>query len=112
MPVGKMDMVINIETPSEVKNSVTGEYTKTWSTWLVTWGEIMPKTSNEATKTDQITSIDEQTFRIRYESSITTRMRLYIPELARYYDILGISMEGRKKYLLLSARSNNVNAVA
>ena len=112
MAIGKMDTVIIIEFATEVKSITTGQITQSWSTFLQTWGEILPKSSTEGEKAQQISSMEEQMFRIRYESSITTKMRIYVPDLARYYDILGISMEGRKRYLLLTAKSTNVNAPA
>jgi SPP1 family predicted phage head-tail adaptor len=112
MPVGKMDILINIENATQVKNSTTGEMSMSWSTWLATWAEVIEKQSLEGEKAQQLTSTDEKIFRIRYEANITQKMRIYDPELARYYDILGIAMEGRKRYLLLTARSHNINAPA
>ena len=110
--VGNMDTLINLETFIQVKDTATGQLTKTHSTFLVTWAQVMEKAVSEVEKTQQITSLDEKIFRIRYEALITQKMRIYVPGTDRYYDITGIAMEGRKRYLLLSGRSTNVNAVA
>lgn len=110
MPVGKLDILISILNLTFSQDSASGQKVATTATFANCWAEKVNKQSVEGLKTEQESSIDEEVFRIRYIAGITKKMRLYDVELARTYDITGISMEGRKRYLLLTARSHNVNS--
>lgn len=110
MALGKLDTLIVIQAATFARNSTTGQMAPTYSTFESVWAEKVNKQSLENELTQQITSDDVEVFRIRYISGVTKKMRIYDAELARYYDITGISMEGRKRYLLITAKSVNVNA--
>lgn len=110
MPVGKLDTVIELQQATEVKSSVTGQKTSTWSTLHTAYAEVIYKSSGEGEKNEQITPTNEKTFRIRYIPGITQKMRIHDPEQDQYYNITGIAAEGRKSYLLLTGSSINVNA--
>lgn len=112
MAVGKMDILIQIQSATATRSTTTGQLVESWSALHSLWAEEMTKQSAENQKSSQLSSLEERTFRIRYISGITSKMRIYDAELARYYEITGIAPEGRKRYLLLTARSFNVNSPA
>lgn len=112
MPIGKMDILITIQQATTSQEITTGGFTKTWSDLHTVWAEKIYKTSGEGEKSQQISSINEVQFRIRYQDDITQKMRIYDPELEVYYDIIGITMEGRRRFLILTAKSHNVEAMS
>ena len=112
MPIGKMDTLILLESATESKSAVTGQVVLTWMITETLWAEVIEKSSGESEKLSQITSTDEKIFRVRYVSGVTAKMRVHVPELNRYYDITGITHEGRKHFLLIHARTHNVSAPA
>lgn len=105
-----MDILITLQTATEVKSAVTGQVSVSWSDWNTAFAEVISKSNTEGEKINQVTSNDERLFRIRYIPGCTQKMRIYEPEMDRYYSITGIQAEGRKNYLLITARSLNVNA--
>lgn len=109
MPVGKMDILLNIEMATEARSGTTGQLAETWSTWNTVFAEIVTARPSEGEKINQVTATDERVFRIRYIAGVSTKMRLHDPEMDRYYAIKGITAEGRKNYLLITAKSLNVN---
>lgn len=109
MPIGKMDILITIENPTFTQDATTGQMVPGYVTWERAWAEKINKQTIEGEKTSQISSVDEEIFRIRYIPGLTKKMSIYDVELSRYYDITGISMEGRKAFLVITAKSFNVN---
>jgi len=112
MSVGAKDILITLQQATESKSTTTGQLTVSWSDWNTAFAEVISKSFTEGEKTNQVTNIDERIFRIRYMPGVTTKMRIYDAETERYYSIIGISPEGRKKELLLTAKSLNINAPA
>lgn len=112
MAVGKMDILITLQQATESKSATTGQMVTTWSDWNTAFAELVTVKASEGEKALQLTSMDDRIFRIRYISGVTSKMRIYEPEMGRYYSITGIMPEGRKNYLVLHARSLNINSPA
>jgi SPP1 family predicted phage head-tail adaptor len=71
----------------------------TWSTYSSCWAQIVPESESEVVANNQVYNKNVVTWRIRYDSGITENMRIYFD--GNYYDITGIQVEGRNKFLIL-----------
>ena len=105
MPLGKLDRTITIQSYSESKNDY-GEATKIWSTYLTcfaekVWGEV----GNETIIDDQEMAYENITYRIRFNSGVTTKMRIL--DGSEYFNIRYIREEGRGKYMHLKTYREN-----
>jgi len=81
---GRLRKQIVIETPAESQGGA-GEVTNSWATFATVRAELITQTAREALKSDQILGIQYTTFRIRYLTGITTKMRVLYN--SRYFDI-------------------------
>lgn len=92
----KMDRRIVIEQPSVSRNSY-GEDTRTWSTLVTAWAQVIEGTVNERFTADSRREQRMVVFRIRYRTGITTGMRVNYG--GRYYNILGTKELERRRGL-------------
>lgn len=98
MQSGNLDRRIVIESATLVQNAY-GEKAETWSTLYTCWGERLFSGGSESLENNQVVSMSNITYRIRYKSTITEQMR--IKDGTGYYYITNIEEEGRRKYMLL-----------
>ena len=70
-----------------------------WITYTNCFAEVVPESESEGVKNNQIENTNRVTWRIRYNSGITENMRILFD--GNYYDITGIQIEGRQKFLKL-----------
>ncbi len=107
-----MDTLITLQSATESKSATTGQMVQSWADWMSVWAEVVSGAQGENEKSSQTTSSDQRDMRIRYVEGVTVKMRVYDPDLERYYEIKGITPEGRKAYLVLHCRSTNINSPA
>jgi len=81
---GRLRKQIVIESLTESQGS-TGEVTVSWATFATVRAELITQTARESLKSDQILGIQYTTFRIRYLSGITKKMRVSYD--SRLFDI-------------------------
>jgi SPP1 family predicted phage head-tail adaptor len=75
--------------------------TYSWSTYASCFAEIIPESESEIIANNQIVNRNIVSWRVRYDSNITENMRIYFD--SNYYDITGIKVEGRNKFLILKS---------
>lgn len=64
--------------------------------------EVIPGTGNEAFVNDQMQSQYVVNWRMRYQTAITADWKLEYG--GKYYDILTVSPEGRKRFILVKTK--------
>ena len=102
--IGDFYNYLTIEQYSTTDSSYGDDDTFTWSTYTNCFAErvednrILTK-STEGIYRDQIQGKNNVSWRVRFDSGINERMRIYFD--GDYYQITGVEMEGRKKFLVL-----------
>ena len=103
MRAGKMrnKIVIQQNSPSRGED---GSVTEAWSTYTNIWAEKKHQTSREFFSAQKINSEVTDLFTVRFNSGITTKMRVSFD--GKYYNIIGADdPDGRRKetYLVCKA---------
>jgi SPP1 family predicted phage head-tail adaptor len=98
MNPGKLDRRIVLQRRIVSKDE-TGSRFETWADESTVWAEFLKQTGREGDLSDAERSQDFQQFRIRYRPLNPTDFRVYYR--SKFYDITGISEEGRTESLLL-----------
>ena len=100
MPLGNLDRKITIQYYPQTRGSTWGEVLKVWTTYATCWGQKIEATGKEELDTDQVVSKQMIQWRIRYDSGVNERMRIYYD--GDYYNIESIQEEKRRRYLVLN----------
>lgn len=109
--IGKMDVLLTIQEPTETRHAVTSEVVTAWSTFVTAWAEKISdqKTfgpqSKETIEGVQPVANLKSNFKVRYVSGITERMR--VVRDTEYHYILGIEEIDRKKFLILKTEKRD-----
>ena len=103
MNPGKLDRRITIQHRQLSKDSAGGRV-ETWVDSAKVWAQVISQTANEAITADADRSTDDRQFRIRHMAGIASGTHRIFYQL-RFYDITGIEQEGRRDFLLVSARA-------
>jgi SPP1 family predicted phage head-tail adaptor len=104
--VGRMDLQVIIETPTETNDSETNEPTSSWATFATVWAERLRNTvSDETFEADQQVAKKKYKLRIRWMSGITEKMRVNIG--GEYNYISNVEEWGRKSYLILTTEKRD-----
>lgn len=103
MNPGKLDrrLTIQVRTPSK---DAAGGRVEGWADAFQCWGENVRQISAESIVADADRAIESCQFRIRYKAGITSGTHRLLYQL-KFYDILGITEEGRRDSLLLTCRA-------
>lgn len=101
MRLGNLDRRIVIESATEAQDSY-GEAIKTWSTFATVWAKATPNRGDERFAANQIVAQADSMFRIRWQSGVTTKMRINYD--GQIYDIVYLAELGRHEALDLYAR--------
>lgn len=92
-----------IETLGGVEQSSFGEKTRQYTTLAQVWAKVeyrgIPK---EGEDTEKLTSVNKVRFTIRYRSDIDATTK--ISWKGNTYEVEGVSLEGRERYLILDTR--------
>lgn len=98
--IGNLSWYITIQTFSSARDSF-GQETLTYSTLDQVWAEPMwQNVSGEDEKSGAVTAINVVTWRIRYRTDVTTKMRV-VDEDGNTYNIKSIQPDIFKQYMLL-----------
>jgi SPP1 family predicted phage head-tail adaptor len=104
--VGRMDLQVVIETPTETNDAETNEPISSWATFATVWAERLRNTvSDETFEQDQQVAKKKYKLRIRWTSGITEKMRVNIG--GEYNYISGVEEWGRKSYLILTTEKRD-----
>ena len=100
MNPGLMDELVTVEQYSMTTDSNTGEKLQSWSTYSTPWARIQESESgSESVDSDRREAKQTVTFSMRYDSGITTKMRILWE--SKYYNIINIADLERRMYLRL-----------
>lgn len=99
MALGDFYNYLTIEQYTASDSSYGDDDTLTWSTYTSCWAERLQGDAIEGIYRDQTAMKNNVSWRVRYDSSITERMRIYFD--GDYYQITGIETEGRRRFLIL-----------
>lgn len=109
--IGKMDVLLTIQEPTETRHATTSEVVTTWSTFVMAWAEklsdqkTMGPQSKESVEGEQKVANTKSNFKVRWVSGIHERMR--VVRDSEYHYILGIEELDRKKFLILKTEKRD-----
>ena len=96
---GKLDRRITLQSAS-VSADGFGQSVRTYGTLATVWAMVeyrgVPKEGDE---TDKLTSVNKVRFTIRYRSDVNATTKISWD--SKSYEIEGVSLEGRERYLIL-----------
>lgn len=95
---GKLDRRITLRTAS-VSTDAFGQSVRTYSDLGKVWAKVDFRTVKEDEETSKLTSINKVRFTIRYRSDVDAKTKILWN--GDTYEIEGISLEGRERYLIL-----------
>lgn len=98
MNPGKLDRRIVLQV-RVLSRDATGSRVETWADSATVCAEFVRQTGREANLADAERSQEQQQFRIRFRNINATDYRVLYR--SKFYDIRGISEEGRTEFLLL-----------
>jgi len=104
MQAGQMDRRVVIESAGSTLDTF-GESIETWSTFATVWASVRVNGGRESFDSDQVIAEGTTTFKIRYLSGMSERMRIVYN--SANYDIQSIKELGRKEGLEILATVNN-----
>jgi head-tail adaptor len=103
--IGKMDVFLTIQEPTETRHATTSEVVTAWSDFSNAWAEKVsdqktfgPQSKEEFENGQSVAKL-RSNFKIRYQSGITEKMRLV--RSGEYHYITGIEEIDRRKFLIL-----------
>lgn len=103
MNPGKLDRRVTIQARTYAADG-TGGRTETWEDTFDCWAEALAQKPTEIMAAGADRAADERQFRIRYKARLTSGNHRVVYQGA-YYNILGITEEGRQDMLLLTCRA-------
>ena len=103
MNPGKMDRRLTIQSRHMVKDSAGGR-SESWVDAFQCWAEAVTQKAGERVAAGADRATDERQFRIRYKSGLTSGTHRVLYQL-KFYDITGITEEGRRDRMLLTCRA-------
>jgi len=92
-----------IEKPTNTADAY-GQKVPTWATHRTVWARIAYENGDEGYEADQKVATRVVKFFVRYDSTITEKMRV---NYNGYYDILAIEEIGRGRYLVLRTQKKD-----
>lgn len=109
--IGKMDVFLTIEEPTETRHATTSEVVTAWSTFGTAWAEKVsdqktfgPQSKEEFEAGQQVAKL-RSNFKVRYQAGITEKMRLV--RSSEYHYITGIEEIDRRKFLILKTEKRD-----
>lgn len=101
----EFDTTIVIESFTVVKNSITNEPEKTWSTFKTRKAKTLGPESKDKYEANQQVSLSTVRYKIYRTPSINEQMR--IKKGSDYFYISGIADFGRQGYMIITAEKRN-----
>jgi SPP1 family predicted phage head-tail adaptor len=103
MNPGRMDRRLTVQVRTLTKDAAGGRE-EAWADAFDCWGEAVTQKASEGVTADADRATDDRQFRIRYKSGIASGTHRVLYQL-KFYDITGITEEGRRDRLLLTCRA-------
>lgn len=100
---GRLDILITVEQPTLTPNSI-GENETTWSTYKTMYMARSQEAGEETFEAKQTVNIEKLTGFVRYDSGLTTRMRLKQEQDTTYFYIRNVRQWRREGYSQLVAQ--------
>jgi head-tail adaptor len=97
--IGKMDVFLTIQEPTETRHATTSEVVTAWSDFSNAWAEKVSDQKTFGPQSKESVAKLRSNFKIRYQSGITEKMRLV--RSGEYHYITGIEEIDRRKFLIL-----------
>jgi len=110
MHIGRLDTLITLQSPSEVKSTTTGEVTLTWSDYMNVWARIDDQEGDEKTENNELVYVQKVNFLVRFDADINNRMRIILNN--QIYEILSLQQVNinRKNALkLITVKRDNTS---
>jgi len=85
--IGKLNRRLQLQSRTVTRSS--GSASESWSIDKKIWGAMDPRTGNERYQADQLTSVNEVGWIVRYDSDITPDKR-FVDENSVIYKILSV----------------------
>ena len=98
---GQLDRRITLQSAS-VSTDGFGQAVRTYSTLAQVWAKVEYKGTNEGNEASKLTSVNKVRFTIRYRSDVDATVK--ISWGGKTYEIEGVSLEGRERYLIIDTR--------
>ena len=95
---GKLDRRITLRSDS-VSTDSFGQAVRTYSDLGNVWAKVDYRTVKEGAETSRLTSVNKVRFTIRYRSDVDATTKITWD--GNTYEIEGVSLEGRERYLIL-----------
>lgn len=95
---GKLDRRITLQSAS-VSTDGFGQAVRTYSTLAAVWAKVDYRSVKEGEETSKLTSVNKVRFTIRYRADVDATTK--ISWNGNTYEIDGVSLEGRERYLIL-----------
>jgi len=96
---GQLDRRITLQSAS-VSTDGFGQAVRTYSTLAQVWAKVDYRgTPKEGEDTEKLTSLNKVRFTIRYRSDVDATNK--ISWKSKTYEIEGVSLEGRERYLII-----------
>jgi len=95
---GKLDRRITLRSAS-VSTDSFGQAVRTYSDLGNVWAKVDYRTVKEGEETSRLTSVNKVRFTIRYRSDVDATNKISWNNST--YEIEGVSLEGRERYLII-----------
>jgi head-tail adaptor len=105
--VGRLDLLITIESPTLAANSI-GENETTWATYKQAFSSRTWEGGSEGFENRQEVGTDRVKFIIRYDAGVTSLMRLKEESDTTYFYVKGVNQWRREGYTqIIAERRDN-----
>ena len=98
---GKLDRRVTLQSAS-VSTDGFGQSVRTYSTLASVWAKVDYKSVKEGEDSEKLTSVNRVRFTIRYRSDVDATTK--ISWKGKTYEVEGVSLEGRERYLIVDTR--------
>ncbi len=104
MRAGRLDKKIDIIKSTEAQSTLSGEMTRTWSTYIKNrWAQVEPLSGRELFQSNQWRANVDYRFTIRYSSGISPQMRIvYSGSSYQIHSVIDINDEHKEIQMLCS----------
>lgn len=109
LTIGRLDILLTIEQATTARNSID-EDEKTWSVYKRMFGRRKFNNSQERVEASQVVGGNDAEFVVRYDSGLTSTMRLYQGSETTYFYIRSVENLRREGYSIIRAERRDNDA--
>lgn len=95
---GQLDRRITLRSAT-LATDAFGQSVRTYGDLAQVWAKVDYRTTKEDEETSKLTSLNKVKFTIRYRSDVDATVKILWK--GKTYEIEGVSLEGRQRYLIL-----------